>query len=197
MSVQGSLFQIIVASCVAVLMSSCASEQTVSQSKVRKDAWGKDLPFTVGKDADGNPVMKSDKRSQFENKSSNSMSNRDFRGQDYTKKSYRKDRWGGGKSFGLKKFEGNTDASRYQKEPWFVKKQALKGSSQARVSNKKFLVNPFRSQKKSYTRGVRELPKPESSRVIQKRNSMGQPTITDWKSQKGLSVKDTNSMLGR
>ena len=197
MRMQGPLFQIIATGVVVVLMSSCASEQTVTQSKARKDAWGNELPFTMGKDADGNPTMNSDKRSQFENKNSNITKNRDFSGKDYTKKSYRKDRWGGNTAFKSKKYEGNTDANRYKKEPWFVKKQAKSFGTEARANNKKFLVNPFRSQKSSYKHGGRQIAKPESVLERNKRNALGQPTITNWKDQKGLSVKDTNGMLGR
>ena len=73
----------------ALLLGACASETKVTQSQVKKDVWGRDEAYSIGKDEDGNPVMKSDKRSSFENKSSNIASNRDFSGKDYSKKSYR------------------------------------------------------------------------------------------------------------
>ncbi len=198
MSMHGTFFQITATLVVAVLVSSCASEKKVTQSRVRKDPWGHEVPFTVGKDADGNPVMKSDRRSEFENRSSNIARNRDFSGRDYTSKSYRKERWGGNKSFIPKKFQGATDAtSRYQKEPWFIQKQAQSFATQARVSNKQFSVKPYRAQNLSYKQGVRMLPMPPSVQEVNKGSAMGQIPITNWKDQKGLSVKDTNNMLGR
>ena len=75
---------------IAMLLGACASEQTVTKTQVKKDAWGKDERYSVGKDKDGNPMMKSDRRSSMEGKGSNMASNRDFNGEDYSTKSYRK-----------------------------------------------------------------------------------------------------------
>jgi hypothetical protein len=182
---------------VVLLLGACATEQTVTKTKVKKDMWGNDESFSIGKDADGNPMMKSDKRSSFENKKSNLTKNCDFSGKDYTKKSYRKERWGGKRSFGRKKFEGNTDANRYRKEPWFVKKQAAGADRQALASNKKFSVNPFRSGTSSSSATKKRYSTFQNPNVSKSRRSFPQPDITDWKNQKGLSVKDTNGMLGR
>jgi hypothetical protein len=180
----------------ALLMGACASERKVTQGQVRKDAWGKDETYSIGKDEDGNPVMKSDKRSSFENKSSNIASNRDFSGKDYTKKSYRKKRWGGDTSFDRKSFSGNTDANRYRSEPLFVQKQAAPTSKQANVRNKKFSINPFRS-KRATEQGGRRITTSEDAEISNRRQTYKQPDITDWKDQDRLSIGDTNRMLGR
>ena len=58
----------------------CASEQTVTKTQVKKDSWGRDQRYSVGKDKDGNPMMKSDRRSSLEGKQSNMAANRDFSG---------------------------------------------------------------------------------------------------------------------
>lgn len=193
MSMSGRFFLL---SFIGFLLGACAKETTVTQSKVKKDVWGNDASYSVGQDEDGNPMMKSDKRSSFENKSSNIASNRDFRGQDYTKKSYRKDRWGGETHYDRKKYAGNTSAERYQKEPWFVRKQASSSNKQASDSKKKFSVNPFRSKRAS-EQNARRISTSQNSAINNQRNGFQQPTITNWKDQKGLSVKDTNGMLGR
>jgi len=180
----------------ALLLGACASEQKVTQGQVKKDVWGRDEAYSIGKDEDGNPVMKSDKRSRFENKSSNIASNRDFSGKDYTKKSYRKKRWGGDTSFDRKSFSGNTDANHYRSEPLFVQKQAASTGKQVNGSNKKFSINPFRS-KRVTEQGGRRITTTQDAKISNRRQTYKQPDITDWKDQDGLSIGDTNRMLGR
>ena len=181
---------------IGLFVVSCAEETTITKTKVRKDIWGHDEAYSVETDADGNPKMKSDKRSGFENKSSNIASNRDFKGKDYTTKSYRKDRWGGNNSFERKKYAGNTDASRHQKEPWFARKKATAGNQQSSAGKKKFSINPFRTKKAS-EQGRRGITSTQDAKVSNRRNAFSDVPITNWKDQKGLSVKDTNGMLGR
>lgn len=181
---------------ISVAVAACSSETTVTQHKVQKDIWGDDEAFAVGKDADGNPTMKSDKRSSFENKSSNVAMNRDFSGKDYTKNSYRKERWTGKSRFSKKSYQGGEDASQYKKEPWFVQKQTSTASMQSGASKKKFSINPFRSKRATEQGGAR-LSTSTDARVSNRRSSYKQPEIRSWKDQKGLSVGDTNSMLGR
>ncbi len=183
-------------SLICLILGACESETTTTEHKLSQDPWGNELPFSVGKDADGNPMMKSEKRSGFENKQSNLASNRDFSGDDYTKKSYRKERWGGDTAFSRKKYAGDTSAERYKKEPWYVRKQASASGTQATASNKKFSVNPFRTNRAT-EQGGRRISSKQDYKVSNSRQTYKQPTITDRKDQGGLSVKDTNSMLGR
>jgi len=179
-----------------VLLVSCAAEQTVTKEQVRKDAWGKKESFSVGKDKDGNPVMKSDRRSHMEGKTSHMASNRDFSGKDYNKKSYRKKRWGGNTLFGRKKYEGNTDASQYKQEPWFVRKQASAQGQKANAAGKSFSVNPFRTRSAREQSGRRIVRTSDAETDVRRRVFI-QPDVTDWKKQQSLSVGDTNRMLGR
>lgn len=122
----------LLAAALCALSVSCSSDRTVTKKQVRKDPWNNDETFSVGKDKDGNPVMKSDKRSSLEGKRSHFAGNRDFSGKEYTAKSYRKKRWGGNTRFGRKEYQGNTDASRYKLEPWFVQnRRAPRGNPPA------------------------------------------------------------------
>jgi len=141
-------------------------------------------------------MMKSDRRSSMEGKDSNMASNRDFSGQDYSTKNYRKKRWGGNTFFGRKKYEGNTDASKYQKEPWFVKKQAGAQGQRASADRKSYSVNPFR-RSTAREQGRTPISRTQDAESSIRRRVFQQPEITHWKNQKGLSVGDTNKMLGR
>ncbi len=129
-------------------------------------------------------------------KQSNVASNRDFSGKDYTKESYRKKRWGGNTLFKSKKYEGNTDASRYKKEPWFVRKQASNQGQRAQADGKSFSVNPFKTRSANEQTGKR-LARPSDAQTDFRRRVFIQPKMTNWKDQKGLNVGDTNRMLGR
>jgi len=179
-----------------VLIGACASEQTVTKSQVRKDAWGKPERFGIGKDKDGNPVMKSDLRSDFEGQRSAIAAAGDYSGKDYSTKSYAKKRWGGNTSFPHSKYDGKTDANHYKMEPWFVRKQASIAGQRANAESKDYMVNSY---KKSSAReqGTSRIKHTSDSETDVRRRVYKQPDIIDWKEQRGLSVKDTNRMLGR
>jgi len=181
---------------IALFLGACASEQTTTKTQVKKDEWGRDERYSIGKDKDGNPMMKSDRRSSLEGKQSNMATNRDFSGKDYTKESYRKKRWGGNTLFKSKKYEGNTDASRYKKEPWFVRKQASNQGQRSNADGKSYSVNPFSTQSANEQRGKR-LAHTSDAQTDFRRRVFVQPRMTHWKDQKGLNVGDTNRMLGR
>jgi len=181
---------------ITVVLGACGTERTVTKTQVRKDPWGREERFSVGKDKDGNPVMKSDRRSSFEGKRNNMVSNRDFNAKDYTKKSYRKKRWGGNTVFRRKKYQGNTDASQYKREPWFVRKQAHAQSQRARADGKRYAVNPFRTSRAREQDG-RRIAHTADAETGFRRRVFKQPSVINWKEQRGLSVKDTNRMLGR
>ncbi len=179
-----------------MLLGACATEQTITKKQVKTDAWGRAERYTVGKDKDGNPMMKSDRRSSMEGKQSAVAGSRDFSGKDYSKKSYRKKRWGGNTVFGRKKYEGNTDASHYKKEPWFVRKQAGAQGQRASAEGRTYSVNPFKTSSAREQNGTR-IARTQDAETNVRRRVFKQPEITNWKDQRGLSIKDTNRKLGR
>lgn len=183
-------------SALTLFLGACGSEQTVTKTQVKKDAWGNPERFSVGKDKDGNPVMKSDRRSSLEGKRSMMASNRDFSGKDYTKESYRKKRWLRNTVFGRKQYEGNTDASQYKREPWFVQKQARASGQRARADGKSYRVNPFRTSGAREQSG-RRIARTADAETTVRRRVFKQPDIIHWKEQRGLTIKDTNRKLGR
>ena len=182
---------------IAVLVSgACSSQRSETTSQVRKDPWGKPERFSVGKDKDGNPVMKSDLRSGFEGKQSHMASSRDFSGKDYQKKSYARKRWGGNTTYERKKYGGNTDASRYKMEPWFVQKQAGEAATRANADGKAYTVNPY-GKSTAREQGATRLEHDSDAETDLRRRVYKQPDIIDWEEQKDLSVQDTNRLLGR
>lgn len=181
-----------------VLLSSCSSKQSVTKAQVRRDAWGKAESFSIGKDKDGNPVMKSDLRSNFEGQQSLMASARDHSGKDYSTKSYSKNRWGGNTAFSRKKYSGKTktNANYYKMEPWFVKKQANSAGERSNLQDKNYTVNPYRKST-AHEQGGSRMEHTSDAESDVRRRVYKQPDIINWKDQQGLEVKDTNRMLGR
>lgn len=179
-----------------MLLAACGSEQTITKSQVRKDPWGNPERYGIGKDDDGNPVMKSDRRSSFEGKSSHIASGRDFRGKDYSTKSYSKKRWRGKTEYQSKKYEGNTDANHYKMEPWFVQKQAGSSDKQSDAQGKAYKVNGY-GKSTAREQGGARLERVSDAETDIRRRVYKEPDIINWKDQQSLSVKDTNQLLGR
>ncbi|MDG1356789.1 MAG: hypothetical protein P8P36_01195 [Akkermansiaceae bacterium] len=168
----------------------------MTKSQARVDAWGNPERFSVGKDEAGNPQMKSDLRSMFEGRSSSMVMNKDFSGKDYTTRSYAKKRWAGDRGFERKKYQGNTDASRYKMEPWFVRKQALAEGRAAGMNGQAFTTGQY-DKTTAIEQGANRLARPSDAETDVRRRVFREPDIIDWKEQQGLGVKDTNKMLGR
>lgn len=179
------------------VLGACSSDSTVTKTQIKKDVWGNKETFSVGKDADGNPMMKSDKRSSYENTSSNIAANRDFSGKDYTKSSYRKDRWGGKSNYDRTSYQGNTSAKKYKREPWFVKQQAALSNRKSSLGKQGYTTAGYRSAGRASEQGGRRIASRQDAQISNRRSSYKQPEVTGWKDQQGLSVKETNGMLGR
>jgi len=179
-----------------LFLGACASKRTVTRSQVRLDAWGKPERFSVGKDEQGNPVMKSDLRSSFEGKTSNMASNEDFSGKDYTTKSYARKRWSGNTEYSRKNYQGNTDANHYKMEPWFVRKQAQAGGKQAGVQGQTYATTAY-DRTTALEQGSERIERVSDAETDVRRRVYKQPDIIDWKDQQGLGVEDTNRLLGR
>lgn len=179
-----------------LVLAACSSKRTVTKSQVRKDVWGKPARYSVGKDEDGNPVMKSDLRSSLEGRRNQMVSDRDFSGKDYNTKSYAKKRWAGNTHFRTKNYEGKTDASHYKMEPWFVQKQAAVAGERSRAEGKSYKVEGY-EKSTAREQGAARLERTSDAETDVRRRVYKEPDIIDWKEQQGLSVQDTNRMLGR
>ncbi len=180
----------------SALLIACAAERTVTKKQVKKDVWGRDEKFSVGKDKDGNPVMQSDLRSSMEGKMNYTASGHDFNGRDYTKSSYRKKRWGGNTIFNRKKYGGNTDASRYKNEPWFARKQASASNQSATADGKSYGVNAFNTSN-AREQDSKRITYGSDAETDNRRRIFKQPEIKSWRDQTGMSISDTNQKLGR
>jgi len=181
-------------------LSSCSkfkSVRSVTKQKVDRDPWGKSVNYSVGKDDSGKPRMESDLRSSFESVGgSNFTSGNNFSGKEYTKNTYRKKRWGGESEYKAKSYDGGENTKNYDKEPWFVQKQAGENTQDASEGKKSFFTRLFgASSAREHTKT--NISKPDDVQTNVRRGVFKEPDVIDWKDQPTHSVSDTNRLLGR
>ena len=147
-------------------------------------------------DADGKWVAKSDKRSPFESQGESpyfkgKIEKEQYKTGDYAKKSW----WGGEKDFGNKKYEGNTDGSRFQT-------QARQNGQVASDSGRKAkLSDPYQTKTLS-KESAREsdssaISRPLNESVESRRKVFQAPSVIDWRAQREMSMEQSRSILGR
>lgn len=119
------------------------------------------------------------------------LAKREFAAKDYTKKSF----WGS-KDYAKKVYGGDTDGSRFQKGSRFNSQGAREGGmasaeSGSRYGTSQHATGAAREGSKS------NISKRSDANTDSRRSSYVQPEITDWRNQRGLTIDDTRSMLGR
>lgn len=183
--------------CFSLLFFSCASERKVSKKQIRRDAWGRKVNYTVGKDEQGNPVMQSSLRSSFEKK-------RAF----YHKKQamwqasrYQTDYLDTKTWSGQKTFAGNKSFSKKSYRERGISPTILQQARQdlaygARQDRQSYATSSYK------TAGAQEsrkdpLPYKEDASTALRRKRFITPPIVDWKDQQDLNVEQANALIGR
>ena len=197
-----SLFNIYsVIALASLLLASCASKKTVTLKQVKATSGLEkyNSNYDYVKDENGLMRASSDQKSQF-SRDKKFAGTQDFSGKDYSKKSYRKKRWGETSQYDKKSYAGNNN-SEYKRSPYYVQQQSKLGG-ESRYSGNQY-------EKQGYTvdrtanvaTGNNKVSKAPSGYVTSRAN-YPDPVIMS-KSQYSkvnggkLTVKETNSMLGR
>jgi hypothetical protein len=162
------------------------------------DLFDDDSDKMIGRYAKTNPMMQRGGEKPAEEGSygankffDGEIAKREFASKDYTKKSF----WGS-KDYAKKVYGGDTDGSQFQKGSRFNSQGAPEGGMTSADSGSRYATG------RHATSAAREGGKSNISKVSDaatdsKRSSYKQPEITDWKNQRGLTIDDTKSMLGR
>lgn len=152
----------------------------------------KDIGFK--QDAAGNWVGKSDKRSSFENKKSpygqGEYASKEYKTGDYERKS-----WWGNKQFGNKKYEGNTDGSKFMttsREDGQAARES--GSSAGLEKNYQTGAYATSAAREAGKAGIR---KPGDAETEARRKTFESPDIIDWRQQRAMDIEQSRSILGR
>ena len=146
------------------------------------------------KDANGNLVPKSDKRSSFESKGQDPNFTKDFKKSEYKTGDYAKKSWWGNKDYNLKEYAGNTDGSRFQKS------SALGGKGAREAGNHANIKGPYKTGNYA-TSDAREagkspIDKPSNDGIENRRKVYEAPGIIDWKEQRSMSMDQSKGILG-
>jgi len=180
-----------------VLLASCASERTVSNKTSRSteglDKYNSNYEYT--KDKNGLMRAQSGQRSQYESQV-NHVSNRNFSGKNYSKNEFQASGWQGNSTYQSKKYQGKTDGSRFQHAPQFVQNQAnynkrFNGSKTSHYSGNQYAKGG------TYNTGAAHVNRNPHHYGKDKTTLYSDPVILTPQQQSQLSVKETNSMLGR
>lgn len=117
-----------------------------------------------------------------------------WEGKEYKAGDYRKKSFWGDKDYAKKVYEGNTDASSLKKEARFGGKSANEGSMAAREGGKDYRTNTFASgeAREQSKKGITRVSDAETD---ERRRVFTAPDI--YSSRSGMTVNDTNRMLGR
>ncbi len=177
---------------------SCASEQTVTQSKVRSGLDQYNNGYDMKKGDHGMMQAGSEKISQYDRKATD-IGARDFSGKNYNKESYRKERWGGNKGYNAKQYGGKTDGSRFEHSPYYVSREtrAQANGQSANADNNQYNAGKYTVSNNRATESGANAVKTGASGYVTSRNKRPQPLIMSKGDYNKLGISDTNRMLGR
>lgn len=148
------------------------------------------------KDANGNLVPKSNKRSSFERKGQDpnfagkKFTKKDYQTGDYSKKSF----WGA-KEYDRKAYAGGTDGSRFQKDSDLQGKGARESGSAAKIPGDYKTDNYATASARES--GLNPVKKGSNDSIENRRKSFEQPDIITWQEQRKLTVDQSKGILGR
>lgn len=147
------------------------------------------------KDAEGNWVPRSDKRSSFENKGEAAYFKKNFKKKDYKTGDYAKKSWWGNKQYDRKSYAGNTDGSRFEKASGLQGEGAREAGSAAAVPDAYQTDNYATGSARETTNNA--IARPSNDGIENRRGVFQQPEIIDWREQRSLSVDQSRGILGR
>lgn len=117
-----------------------------------------------------------------------------WEGKEYKAGDYRKKSFWGDKDYAKKVYEGNTDGNSFKKESRFGKGAANEGSLAAREGGKDYRTNTFASGA-AREQSKKDITKLSDAETDERRRVFTAPDI--FSSRTGMTVNDTNKMLGR
>ena len=161
------------------------------------DEWVQETSKDNGfkKDAKGNLVPNSDKRSSFESKGESNFAKKDYQKQEYKTGDYAKKSWWGNKDYGSKKYAGDTDGSRFQTRSKLQGKGAREASSQAKL-HAPYQTGDYATSA-AREAGTAPIKKGSNDQIENRRQTFQPPEIIDWREQRSLTMDQSKGILGR
>lgn len=175
---------------------SCAREQKVTYKKaelggIRK--YESTVEFKTGEN--GEAVWKNSKRSHFESQAGFGGKS-EFAGKSYTKNDFKKEKWNQNTTFDAQSYAGNTDAAKYKQVPHFADQKAAFSDKTSNLAQRDYGTNGYSGATQQVDRG-RQFGKHEDVQTSKRRQVYQEPTIQSSEEYNGLSLDESNSLLGR
>lgn len=176
-------------------IASCASQKTVTYTKAEAKGLHKYKEgYSYEKDEHGMLRSRSDKRSQYEGKSTY-LGTTGYGGKQYRSKKYNAQRWQK-QSNVTKPYMGNTDGSRFQTASNEAVQKSRFSESQSNYGNQEFGTRSV-AKRGADKRYDRDITTDENHSIRKRRDNRPDPTIMSRKDYGSLSVTETKSLLGR
>jgi hypothetical protein len=153
------------------------------------DKYGSSSPFM---EKDGKPMGDYKKFTGF------NRDNPEFKGKwdnEYKAGDYKKKSWWGDKDYATKVYAGDTDANSLKKESRWGKKNAGDGDKLARESSETYGTKDYGTGR-AREEGGDDIRKVSDAETDERRRVFTRPDVIPWR-QQGLTVEDTNRMMGR
>jgi len=172
-----------------------SSDTRTSEERFNDWAGGMSKDNGYVKDANGNLVPKSNKRSQFESKGqSPNFAGKDFKKKEYNAGDYSKKSFWGNKEYDRKAYGGNTDGSRFQQASRHDGQGAREAGNAADVPDAYNTANYDTNSAREA--GGSPVAKPSNAAIDNRQKVFQQPEIIGWEEQRKLSLDQSKGILG-
>lgn len=184
-----------------VLLSVSCSSDSDSASKSTSAPTKKSLAARLDEnngykqDSEGNWLPQSDKRSSFETNRESAYFKGDYAKKQYKTGEYAKKSWWGDTKYESKRYEGNTDGSRFQTNSKFQQQGAHEANTAADIPDNYKTGNYATSTAREG--GAKRFEKSSDAETDVRRRVFSEPEIYDWRQQRNMSVSETKGIMGR
>ncbi len=147
-------------------------------------------------DSQGNWIARSDRRSQFENRTASGMDRSNHNATRRVNKSqFQPAEWTQASSAAPKSYSGPTDGSGFRSTAAAQGQAARQSGAQAHTPGE-YGTQDFRTGSSRENRG-RRFARKTDAQTDNRRDSLPPPEIIDWREQRNLSLDQSRSMLSR
>jgi hypothetical protein len=191
-----SWFLVSYAMSLVFFLGSCASEKKVTHKKAEATGLAKyesDVSYQVRED--GSVQVNSDKRSSLESVGDYSNVRQQGNSSFYTE-GYSKKGWSQNKAYNAKSYQGGENGSKFRNTPHFAQQQASVQGQAANVAGQGYDTQSFYGGSQTVSRGQQQTRTRDAATQVQQESFVAPPIRSQAEAQ-GLSVDDTNFLLGR
>jgi hypothetical protein len=146
-------------------------------------------------DGEGNWKTNNNKRSSFESVGRSNLDRQQYSGKTYQAERVEKSSWWGNKRYDAARYAGNTSADQFKTAAGEAAQAAPESGDRSMFSSQSFATRKIARQ--SAHENAQSSVMQDSAAARESQRADVQPSITDWKEQRTLELKDTKSWLNK